>query len=325
MFAAAASFLLAVVLVKGPSVVPDAVTASAPVAARLRQATGPLELRAPGRGWEPMPTGAAIPAGSVIRTSALSRAEIRLESGAQLCLNGSTTVNVLDSANCQVVLGELWTRAAGTASDTFVLTAGDTRFSSKGAEYVVYFNSVEPRLTALAGEISVQNPAQDSLVRASETIYLATQVCRVDPEPATMAQLSWVVDLGVEPSSPEEALRREIAVLLSDTGCAAGFAEPRLKEVGDRAVAPVVDWIRVNDAVQKSHGRRLGARIIADVAARKDAARLVELLRDIDEVVRVEANRGLIRIFGVEIATEKAARENGEEACGKWRGYVEKK
>lgn len=299
--AAAAGFLLAVLVFRPPGGREPAVPTVVPLA-RLAFATGPTEVRSPAaESWFTCPPSGDINAGAAVRTTDGARCEIEARDGTQIRLDTGTVIE-LPTARCvKLAQGELYSTVPGGGAVLTIETPDAVVEASQG-KFDVACSSGEASLTVIEGSASLECKSGVRRVAAGQRVRLtdgrvAESAAVVDALQAT----AWINELLVlkGPDNPELADR--LNDILAQVGQAklSYLYEDEIRRLGSRAALPLLRFIESPRSQANIASRVSAARLAADLADSSVIGDLIALLADADPRVRVHAARALERLTGV--------------------------
>ncbi len=265
---------------------------------RLLTAIGNLLVKGPaarGGDFLPLPVYLASQAGALCALETEAGDVLRLNARSQLSLEGTGKTHLQE--------GEL-----------FVMSKGDVEISC-GAH----------KISAGAAVFEVSSRSTAGQVKGPGRTVLRVTVLqgdvKIDGRPVPAGQLCQAVDGRLEPNGPAEETvlstqwmhpllrgrREDVGELLQrgralagllDDAKAAKAAETALRTLGEDAAPGLLSLLTQGKGVDGALRRKLAA-LLGDLAGPESVAELVDLLRDHEPALRVEASRGLERITGL--------------------------
>ncbi|HVE40029.1 MAG TPA: zf-HC2 domain-containing protein [Planctomycetota bacterium] len=265
----------------------------------LESATGPVEWAYRDR-WLPFAPGNAIDPGTTLRTTEAAKCEIACADGSLLRLDRATEVQFQEPRRIHLRKGQLFaTVYAGR--DPFRFTTEDGALQTDAG--ILDLSTRHPKavttLAVLAGEARIaERPAPpDNRCVNQKPIERSA----MDP----LLQTRWINDLLRLRDKNDPEVMQRVTGLLTRVG-RSDFYESELRAFGERGAPGLLSILnRTPDSWDDVH-RRNAARVLADVAGPHEVESLAKLLRDRDSDVRNAAQRGLVRITGVNLKEPEA-------------------
>lgn len=327
LLAAAAGFLLAVLVLRPPFGRRPAAMPAMPLA-RLALATGPTEMRAPAaEAWFACPPAGEINAGASVRTTDGARCEIEARDGTQIRLDSGTLIE-LPTAQCvKLAQGELYSTVPGGGAVLKIETPGAVVQASQG-KFDVACSPGEASLTVLEGSANLECKSGVRRVAAGERVRLTDgQIEESAPVADPLQATAWINELLLlkGPDNPELAER--LNDILAQVGQAklSYLYEDDIRRLGSRAALPLLRFIESPRSHANATARISAARLAADLADSSVIGDLIALLADDDASVRVHAARALKRLTGLDQGRPADAWRDDPEACQpaleSWRAW----
>jgi hypothetical protein len=314
--AAAAGFLLAVLLLRpwqkvieiqpvrgGPSVATSQErTAPHPQYAsigRLDIATGAVQVLAPGQSdWEPMATGASVPASARVRTGPGVRCEFAMSDGSEVRLNENSELLLSEPRRLDLKEGQVFSNVSRGAQPFQVAVAGTT-VTALGTRFDIRRQQDAVILAVLQGTTKLDVGGSDQVVDQGQVVRLADgKLTRLQAADELDRATQWIYSLLIhkDPNNPE--LQDRVNQLFAQIGKGKMelLREDELKGLGDRCVLPLTRYLQSNQAPEMEFRRIEAARVIGDVAQPWCIPYLIELLGDHDGNVREYAIQALRRL-----------------------------
>jgi ferric-dicitrate binding protein FerR (iron transport regulator) len=329
LLAAAAGFVLAVVLFRGPlratnsagvAVGPGstnagntgvaALPATRPAVGQLALATGAVFVcPQESQDWQALASGGAVEAGMRVRTGPKVRCEFRMNDGSEVRLNAETEVTVRTPRRVEVASGQVFSsvrrQETGEAFTVLAQPAGAT-LTALGTAFDV---SCAPgggaaTLTVVEGSVKLTAGGGESVLKGGEAIRVAHG--RLEDKrqvESLMRATQWVDEILVMKGRDNAELARRIDDIFAQLGHDKMWYmnAQEVRRLGDHCVVPLSRYIS-SERSQRSEDDRMkrkeAARIIADVATTASVPELINLLADADGDVRYAAARALHRLTG---------------------------
>jgi hypothetical protein len=357
--AAAAGFLVAVVLLRGPwreaasgtvtvgptnGGVKAGAVAPAPRPATVGQlalATGAVFVcPSDSKDWSALASGGAVEAGMRVRTGPKVRCEFRMADGSEVRLNADSEVTLRSPRRVDVVGGQVFSSVRrqddGEAFIVMAEPAGAT-LTALGTAFDVACapGSKAATLTVVEGSVRCEAGAGESVVKGGEAVRIADG--RLEDKrqvESLMRATQWVDEILVMKGRDNAELARRIDDIFAQLGHDKMWYmnAQEVRRLGDHCVVPLSRYI-ASERSQKTEDDRVkrkeAARIVADVATMASIPELINLLADNDGDVRYAAARALQRLTGntQEFAAEQW-RDQSLMTCaptvGKWHAWWER-
>ena len=304
--AAAAAGFVAAVLIFRPWIrsvsIPNMGRTSAVVSiGHLDVATGVVECRVPGGQWQPMVTGAAVTAGSQIRTGTGVRCEFAMADGSEVRVNENSELRLADLRKLDHVKGQVFSVVARKQTPFELAFAGGT-VTALGTRFDVQCRPNQLVLAVLSGSTKLTNGGTHQDITQGQVVNVVNGRVTQLREPHALDQAtSWITDILVlkGPNNPELNARIDDLFAQIGEGKMAFMRENELKAMGDRCVIPLVRYLQSPRSAGKTFKRQEAARIVGDVAQPWCIPDLIELLGDSDGDVRALAAAALFRLTGL--------------------------
>jgi len=315
--AAAAGFLLAVLLLRpwqkvieirpghdGVGVASTRPEGTAPPqqyasVGRLDIATGAVEVLAPGKSnWEPMATGASVPASARVRTGPGVRCEFAMNDGSEVRLNENSELLLSEPRRLDLKQGQVFSNVLH-GDQPFQVAVASTTVTALGTRFDVQRQQDAVVLAVLQGTTKLDVAGQEQIVNSGQVVKLAEgKLTRLEAADELDRTTQWIYSLLVhkDPNNPE--LQDRVNQLFAQIGQGKMelLREDELKGLGDRCVLPLTRYLQSKESERPEFRRIEAARVIADVAQPWCIPYLIELLGDRDGNVRRYAIQALRRL-----------------------------
>jgi ferric-dicitrate binding protein FerR (iron transport regulator) len=316
--AAAAGFLLAVLLFQPPMVPrPDAAQPKLPLA-RLALATGPTEMCTPPAGvWLICPDSGAIQAGAAVRTSEGARCEIEASDGTQIRLDAGTLIELPTPRCVKLTQGELYSSIPEPGMQ-FKVEMPDAVVDAGQGKFDVACSPGQASLTVIEGSASVECKSGTCRVGAGERVRLIDgRVKDIVAVADTLRATAWVNELLVLKGPENAELTERLNDILAQIGETklSYLYEDEIRRLGSRATLPLLRYVESPRSQAHDAARVSAARIAADLADSTAIGDLIALLSDGDPRVRVHAARALERLAGNDQGRPAEAWQDNPLAC----------
>jgi hypothetical protein len=357
LMAAAAGFVLAVILFRGPwreaatgggqlavgpTTAPATTPQAAPVVGQLAVSTGAVFVcPADSQEWRPLASGGDVQAGVRVRTGPKVRCEFRMADGSEVRLNADTEVTMRSPRRVDVAGGQVFSsvrrRDDGDAFIVMAEPAGAT-LTALGTAFDVACapGSRAATLTVVEGSVKLaaRGGAQD-VIKGGEAVRVEDG--RLEDKrqvESLMRATQWVDEILVMKGRDNAELARRIDDIFAQLGHDKMWYmnAQEVRRLGDHCVVPLARYIQ-SDRSQKTEGDRMkrkeAARIVSDVATTASIPELINLLADNDGDVRYAAARALQRLTGQTYGLRPEQwRDQPWMACvpavERWHGWWEK-
>lgn len=300
--AAAAGFALAVIIMRpsqqGPS--PAPAVASLPPIGRLDVATGPVLWTCPPSvpDWQPMATGAPVPAGSRVRTGPGVRCELAMNDGSQVRLNENTDLELPTARTLSLANGQLYSSLVKRDAPYEVAVAGTT-VSAQDSRFDLECHPDKAVLTVVQGAPRVGGSGAPQVIEKGQVVSLSKgKITPMQASGALDQATRWIDDILILKGRDNPELIARIDDLFAQIGQdkMAFLRENELKALGDRCVVPLTRYLASPRSAGQVFKRQEAARIIGDVAQPWCIPYLIDLLDDADGEVRSAAAAALRRL-----------------------------
>lgn len=329
LMAAAAGFLLAVIVIKSPlapwrkPVEPPALSF-----ARLAVATGPTEMRTPGEiPWFTCPVSGQLSAGDSVRTSAEARCELQASDGTQIRLAQNTEVQLPQPRRVKLSRGELYSCVTPDGGP-FQVETPEAKIAATHGKFNLSCSAGEASLTVVEGSVSVECKSGTRQVEQGEQVRLVDgRALATVPVNDPLQATAWINDLLILKGADNPELAERLNDILAQIGQTkvSYLYEEEIRRLGSRAALPLVRYVESPRSRANAASRQTAARLAADLADSGLIGDLIRLLADDDPRIRVFAAAALERLTGKNQGRPAAAWQDDLEACrpaiDAWRAW----
>jgi len=276
-----------------------------------------VQVQVPGdKEWNPIKVGAALVAGSRVRTGKDLRCELQSPDGSAVRLNSNTELVVLTPRQFKLDRGQMLARVAHTpAADSFEVHLADAKITALGTEFDIQHDPTQTVLNVLEGKTRIDIKASSS--RLIEQGWEA----RIRSGAITLKQLEqsrsrkaadWTRELLLlkKRDYPEAYAycSRQLDDVFAHIGATkvALFREDEIRSLGDHCVLPLTRYLESERSrpPEEWQKRITAARILSDLAQPWSIPDLIRLLDDSDGQVRFYSAQALKRLTGMSFAGE---------------------
>jgi hypothetical protein len=329
LMAAAAGFVVAVILLRGPwreaatrlnssqasgggrlAVGPATAPQHTPVVGQLALSTGAVFVcPADSTQWRPLASGGDVQAGVRVRTGPKVRCEFRMADGSEVRLNSGTEVTMRSPRRVDVAGGQVFSSVRRRdESDAFIVMAepAGATLTAVGTAFDVACapGSKAATLTVVEGSVKLAARDGQDVIKGGEAIRVDDG--RLEDKrqvESLMRATQWVDEILVMKGRDNAELAKRIDDIFAQLGHDKMWYmnAQEVRRLGDHCVVPLTRYIQ-SDRSQKTEGDRMkrkeAARIVSDVATTASIPELINLLADNDGDVRYAASRALQRLTG---------------------------
>ena len=328
--AAAAGFLLAMLLFYEGKETPTSPGVRMAGIANLTLATGPVEIKAKGaQEWKRMAVGDWLEAGTDVRSGEAVRCEFVSTDKSEVRLNEKTRARFDGARSLSLSEGELWSRVqAGDTSFTVQVPGGSV--TALGTRFNLRSDGESTVVTGIDGRTRVRGREGEQVLDAAERVEIKNGTVGRKRRVRDLAlSTRWINEILMLKGRDDPELRDKVHDVLALIGQTKmeHLLEEEIRSFGDHCTLPLAHYVQSDESRGKTYQRHKAARILADLAPHWAIPELIHLLQDDDGEVRGYAARGLERLTARDFGCSPRAWRETEglpESLKQWREWWQK-